>query len=72
MFAVIATYLWQTMVANKKVLADLGSVDVHWQASEFFLLVVVLTLLPINWLLESLKWQVIAANTNLSIGQTAN
>ena len=69
MFAVIATYLWQTMVANKKVLADLGSVDVHWQASEFFLLVVVLTLLPINWLLESLKWQVIAANTNLSLGQ---
>ena len=48
MFAVITTYLWQTMVVNKKVLADLGSVDVHWQASEFFLLGVVLTLLPIN------------------------
>jgi hypothetical protein len=69
MFAVIATYLWQTMASNQKILTDLGSVNVQWQASEFFLLAVVLTLLPVNWLLESLKWQVIAANTNLSIGQ---
>lgn len=68
-FVVIATYLWQTMVENKIVLADLDSINVRWQASEFFLLVVVLTLLPINWLFEGLKWQVIAANSNLSIRQ---
>lgn len=69
MFAFIATYLWQTMVANKKVLVDLGSVNVQWQTKEVFLLLLILALLPINWLLEGLKWQVIAARADLSLKQ---
>ena len=68
-FAVIATYLWQNIVANQKVLADLGTVKVHWQAYELFILLLVFMLLPLNWLLECLKWQVIAAETNLSLNQ---
>jgi hypothetical protein len=68
-FAVIATYLWQNIVSNQKVLADLGTVKLHWQVSELFILLLVFALLPLNWLLEGLKWQVIAAETNLSLNQ---
>ncbi len=69
MFGIIAVYLWQMVVANQKLLLDLGSVNVRWHAYEFFLLLLTFILLPVNWLLEALKWQVIAAAANLSLRQ---
>ena len=69
LFVFIAVYLWKTIAANQKALLDLGSVNVNWQANELLLLLLTFILLPINWLLEGLKWQVIAAEANLSLKQ---
>jgi len=68
-FVVIATYLWQNIVVNQQILLDFGAVKLHWQAAELILLMLVLVLLPINWLLESMKWQVIAVKYDLSLVQ---
>ena len=69
MLTFIVTYLWQTIVANQKVLSDLRAVNVQWQMSKIYMLLLIFTLLPVNWLLEALKWQVIAAEANLSLKQ---
>jgi len=69
LFAAIAFYLWQTFAANQKILLGLSSVNVDWQLNEWALLILTFTLLPVNWLLEGLKWQVIAADANLTLKQ---
>lgn len=69
MFTSIAIYLWQSTVANQKIIMDLGSIKHSWQIYDSVLLLIVLFLLPINWLLEAMKWQRIAANANLSLKQ---
>jgi hypothetical protein len=65
----ITFYLWQNFVANQKILMELSLVNVNWQPFERTLLLMTFILLPVNWLLEGLKWQVIAADANLSLKQ---
>ena len=66
-FAFIIAYLWQSIATNQKLLLSLDTINVQWQAMEVILLVLVVMLLPINWLLEAKKWQVIAAGENLTL-----
>ena len=69
LFVAIAFYLWQNFVVNQKILLELNSINVDWQPFEWILLLLTFMLLPINWLLEGLKWQVIAADAKLSLSQ---
>jgi hypothetical protein len=69
LFVVIAIFLWQNLIVNKKILLEFGAVKVLWHGSEWFLLLLVFLLLPLNWLLEGLKWQVIAAEYGLVLRQ---
>ena len=56
-------------MVNQKILLELNSINVDWQPFEWILLLLTFMLLPINWLLEGLKWQVIAADAKLSLSQ---
>jgi hypothetical protein len=69
LFAVIAFFLWQNIVVNQKILLDFGAVKMHWQGTDLLLFSLVFLLLPINWGLEALKWQVIAAEHGLLLRQ---
>jgi hypothetical protein len=70
LFVAIAYYLWQSLVANQKILLGLSALNITWQPFEVSLLLLTLILLPINWLLEGLKWRVIAADHHLNLKQS--
>ena len=67
LFAGVAVYLWQAMAANHQLLAGLAATRVSWHATNILLLLIVLLLLPVNWILEAMKWQQIAGNHQLSL-----
>jgi hypothetical protein len=69
LFAVIALFLWQNIIVNQKILLDFGAVKPQWQGTDLLLFSLVFFLLPINWGMEALKWQVIAAGYGLKIKQ---
>ena len=70
LFVAIAIYLWQSAVANQKILLGLEEVNVSWEPFEWVLMLFTIFFLPLNWLLEALKWKVIAREANLSLMQS--
>lgn len=63
----VVYYLWQSFLVNGNIIANIESVEVNWNFSAYFLLASVITLLPVNWLFEALKWQVIAGRSKLTL-----
>ena len=71
MFAAIGTYLWQSLIINQKILVDWHTIKTDWHYFDFILIVLAIILLPVNWILEVIKWQVIAQKSNLRLGEAA-
>lgn len=65
----ILIYLYQSVIENHKILRNLGSLSVSWSTVNIGLLIAVVLLLPINWLLESVKWRTLAGNASISLSQ---
>ncbi|RLD20557.1 MAG: hypothetical protein DRI71_10220 [Bacteroidetes bacterium] len=63
----VAYYLWQSFLVNGNIIANLGTVNINWSASNYALLITAILLLPINWLLEAKKWQIIAGDARITL-----
>lgn len=58
----ILSYIYQTFQNEQKGIADIGSVyNQILQENHFLTLIVMLFLVPVNWALESMKWQRLAS-----------
>ncbi len=67
LLAGVTWYLWQAVLSNHKLLAGLLSTTVPLHPVNIILLAGVIVLLPVNWLLEALKWQLIAGSSHLGL-----
>jgi hypothetical protein len=63
----VAYYLWQSFLVNGNIIANLGTVNITWSILNYVLLIAAISLLPLNWLLEASKWQIIAGNDRISL-----
>ena len=63
----IGVYLWQSVLTDRQILVALSDIDIDWALKNVLLLTMCMILLPINWLLEALKWQEIARNSSINL-----
>jgi len=63
----VVTYLWQNLIANKEILNNINTSNFQFQVKNLLILLFTLILLPLNWLLEAKKWQIIASMNNISL-----
>jgi hypothetical protein len=63
----VGVYLYLAIIKNQRILLEMGSAKLSWHANDSLLLVLTLLLLPVNWLLEGLKWRIIAGDANLNL-----
>ena len=65
----VLAYLWQNLITNKEIINNLTTANYQLHTKDLITLFFVITLLPVNWLLEAKKWQIIAAINNISLKQ---
>ena len=60
-------YLFLSAGQQKSYLTQIGSYQFNWSVAGLLELGLVILLMPLNWLLEAKKWQILAKKTHLNI-----
>ena len=69
-FVAVVYYLWQSFLVNGNIIANIESVEIGWNFSAYFLLAMAIFLLPLNWLFEAFKWQIIAGKDEITLTES--
>lgn len=60
------------LIVTKIQASQLADVSINFETRSSFLLVVVLVLMPVNWLLEAARWQLVLKKEGLTIKESLN
>lgn len=63
----IGLLLFKAFQANQNLLTNLSAIKLQWKSESVLLMITVVTLLPLNWLLEAKKWQIIAQKEKIRL-----
>ena len=62
-------YLFLHIDQQQAMLEQIGNYQINWSLATLFVLVTVILLMPVNWLLEAKKWQILARKSNLGLSK---